>query len=1037
MFVSSPSRFYSLARGLSVLLFIGVCSAIHGQSSASGSIEGRVLNATAGNYLTNARVTVEGTAIEAFTDSFGQYRIANLPAGDVKLRVFYTGLPAQTASISVAPGQNVQRDFALGTGARADGQDGILKLDEYVVAASREMTGAAIAINQQRFAPNVSTVVSAEEFGDNVDGNPGEFLKFLPGITADTVGSGEPRVISVRGLPSSATPITIDGFRLASASSSNQSRTVEFDQVTLNNMARIEISKSQTPDAPADAVGGSVNMISKTAFESTRRVFNYRVYATGRRGELSFDRTAGPGSGPSIKIQPGFDFSYIVPVNSRFGFTITGEDNKRWGPQYAYNKAWVPNGQTGGLATATADNPYLERYEFLIGKGYQARRSIGLTLDYKLTDRDVVSLTFNEAYFALTFDNRDYTWDTGSAVTSWGPTFTQGGATRGSVSNQGPNSSSWREKTGTTWQPSLIYRHRGPIWKIDGGAGFSHATNHYRDIDKGFFQTMNLVLSGVTLRYDGIKTENPGTITATDATGKTVDTLNLANYRIMSASTNPRETSDAYRSARINLGREFGREIPMAVKVGADVRQNSRDIRSDVDGNGPITWTYLGPDHVANTADDTAAGIVDDDYTAKQASPFGMPRAQWPSPYKLWQVFNAHPDYFTSNAATNYQNVVNGSSHLSETVSAAYLRGDLHAFNNRLWVVGGFRYERTTDKGEGPLVSRDAIYQHDAAGKLVLNAAGKPIVTTTDAVAQARLIFQNRGAHATRTYDGIYPSLNASFNVTPDLLARFAMGRTINRPDYSNIIPGATVPDPTATPSDTLTIKNTSLKPWTADNFDLSLEYYFNQSAGVLSASAFRRNVKDFISSVTRPVTPDDFTLYGIDSALYPNLTRVSTSQNVGNARVDGVEFNYKQSLTFLPHWARGVQIMTNGTLQHVSGANAVADFSGFITQTTNAGISLSRERYSVKLNWNHRGRQKQGLFAGPNYFNYQVPKDVVDLNAEFRPRRNLTVFLSIRNILNQSENGDRYNDLTPTYARGYNSGGFVPLYNFGVRGTF
>src|SRR5204863_2254256 len=224
--------------------------------------------------------------------------------------------------------------FELGTSSTSTAsRDGdTVKMDEFVIAASREISGAAIAINEQRFAASVKTVVSSDEFGDNTDGNPGEFLKFLPGITADTVGSGEPRVISVRGLPSSATPIMIDGFRLASASSSNQSRTVEFDQVTINNMSRIEVSKSQTPDSPADAVGGSINMISKSAFESARRVFNYRFYEIGRRGDLTLKRTAGPGNGSSVKPQPGFDFSRVVPVNRRFGFTITGEDNKRWGP---------------------------------------------------------------------------------------------------------------------------------------------------------------------------------------------------------------------------------------------------------------------------------------------------------------------------------------------------------------------------------------------------------------------------------------------------------------------------------------------------------------------------------------------------------------------------------------------------------------------------------------------------------------------------------------------------------------------------------
>ena len=61
-----------------------------------------------------------------------------------------------------------------------------MKLARFVVGESREMDGAAIAINEQRFAPNIRNVVSADEFGSVVEGNAGDFLKFLPGITVDT-----------------------------------------------------------------------------------------------------------------------------------------------------------------------------------------------------------------------------------------------------------------------------------------------------------------------------------------------------------------------------------------------------------------------------------------------------------------------------------------------------------------------------------------------------------------------------------------------------------------------------------------------------------------------------------------------------------------------------------------------------------------------------------------------------------------------------------------------------------------------------------
>ena len=51
--------------------------------------------------------------------------------------------------------------------------------------------GAAIAINEQRFAGSIVNVVSADEYGHVAEGNIGEFLKFVPGLATDT-GGGPP-----------------------------------------------------------------------------------------------------------------------------------------------------------------------------------------------------------------------------------------------------------------------------------------------------------------------------------------------------------------------------------------------------------------------------------------------------------------------------------------------------------------------------------------------------------------------------------------------------------------------------------------------------------------------------------------------------------------------------------------------------------------------------------------------------------------------------------------------------------------------------
>jgi hypothetical protein len=71
-------------------------------------------------------------------------------------------------------------DFALSRDGSAD-PNAPVQLDSFIVAASRDMTAAALAVNEQRFAQNIKTVLSTDTFGDIADGNVGEFVKFLPG----------------------------------------------------------------------------------------------------------------------------------------------------------------------------------------------------------------------------------------------------------------------------------------------------------------------------------------------------------------------------------------------------------------------------------------------------------------------------------------------------------------------------------------------------------------------------------------------------------------------------------------------------------------------------------------------------------------------------------------------------------------------------------------------------------------------------------------------------------------------------------------
>ena len=107
------------------------------------------------------------------------------------------------------------------------------------------------------------------------DGNIGEYLKFVPGLhlgyNPQTPGSA-----SIRGMPASGTLVMLNGSEMAS--SGDGTRTFDLGLSASGNIDRIEITKVPTPDMPANAVGGAINMIPKSGFSRTRPLFTYNVF---------------------------------------------------------------------------------------------------------------------------------------------------------------------------------------------------------------------------------------------------------------------------------------------------------------------------------------------------------------------------------------------------------------------------------------------------------------------------------------------------------------------------------------------------------------------------------------------------------------------------------------------------------------------------------------------------------------------------------------------------------------------------------------
>ncbi|MSU50751.1 MAG: TonB-dependent receptor [Opitutus sp.] len=634
-----PRRSGAYWAALLWLVFVQVSTAaaeIPAGGIGTGGIEGRVMNARSGDFLENARITVESTSLETFTDADGNFRLSNAPAGTVKVKAFFTGLLPKIDTVTVRPNQIVQHDMALTALQKTPGtvrEGEPVRLDAFVVGESREMDAAAIAINEQRFALNIKSVVSTDEFGYVAEGNVGEFLKFLPGVTIE-YGGGYARGISINGVPSANVPITIDGFNLASTGGDNNTgRSVQVDMASINNIARMEVSHSPTPESQGAALAGSVNMVPRSSFERSRPSFAATVSLVMRDNARDIRKTAGPREHPTRKSHPSFDFSYIVPVNKRLGFTVTGGTARQYTAEDFSQNTWRGgSAATNGNAFphTTPDKPYLSTYLVRDAPKDTTRRSFGATVDFKLTRDDRISFSYQYFSFNADTTNRALTFNVNGVLPG---NFTTT-STRGTVGvgdlllAQGG-----RDRINRTYMPTLVWRHDGPVWKAEAGAGHSHGSNHVRDIDKGFFNNTQARRTNVTVSFEDIFYLRPGRIVVTDVAGAAVDPFSLGSYALTSSNSIQNDSADLQRSAYANVRRDFFWQVPFSLKGGLNVRQAMRDVRG-----GTHLYSFVGADGRASTnptaGDDSAAPYLDASFS-ERVLPFGFPRAQWNSNEQL------------------------------------------------------------------------------------------------------------------------------------------------------------------------------------------------------------------------------------------------------------------------------------------------------------------------------------------------------------------------------------------------------------------
>ena len=969
--MNTPRRIVSL-----LLVFLGL-SVI---ASAQTRLTGIVTNEATGRALEGASVALKGTDRAAVTDRQGAYNFESLTPGVVTLEVAYSGLDRAAPSVTLQAGVPNRLDVKLTSQVYA--------LSKFVVSGERE--GNAQAVTLQRLSAGVKNVVSTDAFG-NLAGNPADLLVRLPGVEGATV-DGTVRYVRIRGLNQNLTTITMDGNRLADAASAGSTREYQFQTVSADTVERLEVVKSPTPDMDGDSIGGAVNMVSKTGFDSKERLL---------RGSLGLTYR------PLDERMTGLPYNYAVSYSEVFGDKLAVALNfghrTLFTPQDTFNQAYqnLPNGATGPAYTFQA--------QMLDEQLLTSRWGGGLRLDYKLSERHRVYLSTTVNRLTDHDTDRIATFTTPQTIATLdanGNPTGAGGILPGytnelTVVRAVPNSTFNIQADNAYKDAKTLYHQFGAVHKFDT---ITADWNFYKSDSKSNYSGQrNLGFTARGIGYTIDRRANTNFPTITQTAGPSIADLGNFNdnrYRI-----DRRAGWDSYDGVSLNAQKKFNTQLPFSLKAGLRTRGQTRVLEAS-------QWSgiYVGPDGVMglNAAtgrnDDNLGqfglierGRLNNDYTRFPNVP--VPAFPGHTNKLIDTALETSPQLFQRELGANLQAQLNGNQQFEERVNAAYLMGNVDI--GRLNVLAGVRLERTETKGTGAL---QGLTPEERARRAAYVGA------LTDAEITRRTLAEF-GGRQTRSgdYQNVLPGLHFKYTPISQLVLRLSYATNLGRPGIGQLIPRTTV----NFDNQTISTANPSLKPQTADNFDLAAEYYF-EPAGMVSVGLFYKEIKNFIYTSGGTVVGA-----GADNGFNGDYAgyALTTQFNGGSAKVKGIELNYSQQFTFLPGLLSGLGGYANYTRMATEGnygaGNAISlipnpkgKVAGFNPETANFGLSYIRNKVTVRLQFNHRARFLSTYNAVDSQLIHTIRRDTLDIKTLYQFTRNFSAYLDVNNILQSYEIG-------------------------------
>ncbi len=662
------------------------------------------------------------------------------------------------------------------------------------------------------------------------------------------------------------------------------------------------------------------------------------------------------------------------------------------------------------MPNGVARTPYIYSFGGLLDfRGTRIRSGVGLKLDYKLSDSTRFSVNLQHNKFVEHNNHTGATWTTGQVVATRDASgnFTGTGGIIPGYTNDVTEVRPVASSTVTLQSNNLYYASGTDTIQFNGVHRYQHLNIDYSvyksasKIDYAGTSVPNFIARGIGFRiqrgshaYFPIITQTAGP-----------DITKITSYTENSYSLTRNATWDGFVGAALNVKKQFETPVPTYIKTGVRWRGQTRNVETN-----PFTGVLVGADGIMGV--NPATGINDDNLAQYMAyrplvgklshyPNLPLPQVARDGTTSFWSALQQHPQHFQQNVAANLQSKLAGYTNFEEGIGAYYLMGNIDL--GKLSILGGFRVESTKTEGIGAL---QAISPEEKARR----AAWIGPVTVAEDVRRRTVEFSGR-----MTRDGEYrdvlPGLHFKYSPLPNLVTRLGYATNIGRPGPGQLVPNTLV----NYDSQTVSSSNPSLRPQTANNFDLTAEYYF-EPAGVISAGVFLKELNRFIYSAGGAIIPA-----GLDNGFDGEYAGFSytTQYNGGFAKVKGIELSYSQQFTFLPGLWSGLGAFANITRLNAEGnygtgaaisLTPTPKIAGFNPINGNAGVSYIRNRISLRFQVNYRGRYLTTYNANDSRLVYRRALSTYSIKSSYNLSKRLSVYLDVVNLLagteSESENG-------------------------------